>query len=110
MSGRPHERRTPGYGLTAVRCAFVADQFRVTTRVHRYLARIGWSRGTVRSCVASLTPTDFFKSQRHFNRADAWLDIYKPLYKGTRVYVKLTQHENGIEYVVLSFCRDGDQH
>jgi hypothetical protein len=110
MSGQPPERRVPGYRLDAVQRAFEFSQFRVTTRVLTYARSIGWSRSTVRSCVAALTPTDFYKSQRHIDRADAWLDIYKPVYRGERLYVKLTLLENGGEYLVLSFCRDGDQH
>ena len=60
--------------------------------------------------MASLETTDFFKSQQHIDRADAWLDVYKPLHAGERLYVKLTLLENGSEYLILSFCLDGDQH
>jgi hypothetical protein len=110
MSGLKSERRVPRYQLEVVQQAFAEDQFRVTTRVLTYLASVRWSRSTVQSCVACLARGDFFKSQRHVDRPDAWLDIYRPVYKGERLYVKLTLHENEIEYLVLSFCLDGDQH
>lgn len=110
MSGRPPERLVPGYDLAGVQDAFRHGRFRVTARVLAYIASKGWTRCTIRSCVASLTPSDLFKSQQHFNRADAWLDIYRPFRGGERLYVKLTLLENGKEYLILSFCRDGDQH
>jgi hypothetical protein len=110
MPGLPMERREPGYSLEVVQSAFAVGQFRVTNRVLTYFSRVGWSRRTVRSCVSSLTPADFFKAQRHIDRPDAWLDIYKPLWMGERLYMKVTLLENGCEFLVLSFCRDGDQH
>jgi hypothetical protein len=76
----------------------------------RHLDRRGWSRGTIGSCVASLTPPDFHKSQLHLERPDAWLDIYKPLFRGERLYVKLLLLEDGETYLVLSFCGDGEEH
>ncbi|MBU4557432.1 MAG: type II toxin-antitoxin system MqsR family toxin [Actinobacteria bacterium] len=110
MSGRPPERLVPGYDLADVKEAFRQGRFRATARVMSYLCSKGWTRCTMQSCVASLTPSDFFKSQQHINRADAWLDIYRPFRAGERLYVKLTLLESGAEYLILSFCRDGEQH
>ena len=81
MSGQPHERRVENYRLMAVQDAVALGYFRITPRV-----------------------------QRHHSRADAWLDIYKPVYNGERIYLKFTLHENGTDYLVLSFCRDGARH
>jgi len=90
MSGQPHERRVENYRLMAVQDAVALGYFRITPR--------------------SLRPEDLFKSQRHHSRADAWLDNYKPVYNGERIYLKFTLHENGTDYLVLSFCRDGARH
>lgn len=46
----------------------------------------------------------------HLERPDAWLDIYKPLFRGERLYVKLLLLEDGETYLVLSFCGDGEEH
>jgi hypothetical protein len=43
-------------------------------------------------------------------RPDAWLDIYKPVFRGERLYVKLTLQDDGAGYRVMSFCGDGEEH
>jgi hypothetical protein len=110
VSGRPKERREPAYELLDVRRAFSEGRFQVTGRVLEHLERRGWSRGTVGACVASLMPTDFHKSQRHLTRPGAWLDIYKPVVRGERLYVKFVLQEDGGRYRVLSFCGDAEEH
>lgn len=104
------ERREPAYELADVRRAFSEGHFQTTARVLRHLGRRGWNRSTVGLCVASLTEADFHKSQAHITRADAWLDIYRPVFCGERLYVKFTLQDDGIRYRVLSFCGDGEEH
>jgi len=106
----PKESSRPACGLVIVQRAFSEGRFQVTTRVSTHLDRRGWSRSTIGSCVASLTPADFHKSQRHVTRPRAWLDIYKPVFRGERLYVKFTPLEGGECYLVLSFCGDGEEH
>jgi hypothetical protein len=110
VSGMPMERSEPAYGLPDVRSGFSQGRFQTTGRVMRHLDRRGWSRGTIGSCVASLTISDFHKSQLHLERPDAWLDIYKPLFCGERLYVKFLLLEDGETYLVLSFCGDDEEH
>ena len=110
MRDRPLERREPAYGLTDVRVAFSEGQFQSTVRVLKHLHRRGWGRSTIRSCVQSLAPADFHKSQRHLERPEVWLDIYKPVFRGERLYVKFALLEYGQTYLVLSFCGDGEEH
>jgi len=107
---RSTERREPAYDLAEVHRAFLEGRFQSTVRVLRHLDRRGWSGSTVGSCVASLTPADFHKSQRHLERPEAWLDIYKPVFRRERLYVKFTLLEDGRTYLVLSFCGDGEEH
>jgi hypothetical protein len=104
------ERRQPAYPLDRVRSAFVRGRFQVTGRVMKHLDRRGWSRGTVGLCVASLVTEDFHKSQRHLERPDVRLDIYKPVFCGERLYVKFILLEVGETYLVLSFCGHGEKH
>ncbi len=110
MYDGPEESSRPAYDLVIVQRAFSDGHFQVTTRVSIHLDRRGWSRSTIESCVASLTPADFHKSQRHLTRPRAWLDIYKPVFRGERLYVKFTLQEDGKRYRVLSFCGDGEEH
>lgn len=110
MSREAHERRRPEYPLRCVQTAFVQGRFQVTMRVVNHLERRGWTRRTIGECVASLVPEDFHKSQQHRTRPEAWLDIYKPVFCGERLYVKFTLQEDGKRYRVLSFCGDGEDH
>lgn len=110
MSRRPMERRDPAYRLAEVRRAFSEGRFQTTGRVLRHLDRRGWNRSTIGSCVALLTRSDFHKSQLHLERPDAWLDIYKPVFRRERLYVKFTLLEDGTTCLVLSFCGDGEEH
>jgi hypothetical protein len=110
VCSRPMERREPAYDLAGVRRAFAEGRFQVTVRVVEHLDRRGWNRKTIGSCIASLAPGDFHKSQQHMARPGAWLDIYKPVFHGERLYVKFTLQEDGVRYRVLSFCGDGEEH
>jgi hypothetical protein len=57
-----------------------------------------------------MTERDFSKSQEHVGRPGVWLDVYKPLLRGHRMYVKIVTLEGGRGYLLLSFCRDGEDH
>ena len=110
MRDRPRERRRPAHGLTDVHDAFSEGRFQSTVRVLRHLSIRGRGRSTIGSCVQSLTPGDFHKSQRYLGRPEVWLDIYKPVFRGERLYVKFTLLEDGETYLVLSFCGDDEEH
>ncbi len=110
MRDRPTERREPAYDLAEVRRAFTEGRFQATGRVLKHLDRRGWNGSTIATCVESLTPADFHKSQAHITRADAWLDIYKFVFRGERLYVKFVLQDEGKRYRVLSFCGDGEKH
>jgi len=110
VSGTVEERRQPAYPLETVRAAFSAGRFSVTRRVFEHLLHRGWKLETVKACVLALTPEDFYKSQRHVAREGVWLDIYKPVFRGERLYLKFTPLEDGRSFRVLSFCGDGESH
>ena len=110
MPGGVGERRQPTYPLETVWEAFAAGRFSVTRRVFNHLLLRGWKLETVRACVLALTPQDFHKSQQHVAREGIWLDIYRPVFRGERLYVKFTPLEDDRNYRVLSFCGDGESH
>lgn len=110
MRDGPEESNRPAYDLAGVWRAFSDGRFQVTARVSTHLDRRSWSRSTIESCVASLSRADFHKSQRHLTRPGAWLDLYKPVFGGERLYVRFTLQDDGIRYRVLSFCGDGEEH
>jgi hypothetical protein len=110
VPGGARERRCPAYPLDEVRAAFAVGHFEVTGRVRRHLERRGWGFDTVRGCVCGLSPDDFYKSQAHRSEPGVWLDIYKPLVNGERLYVKYMPLGDDERFIVLSFCVDGELH
>lgn len=79
-------------------------------RVARHVRSCGWDPGFVRECVLDLGPESLHKSIPHRNRHGVWLDVYRPRFRGERMYVKLTAHEREGWFLVLSFCIDGQPH
>ena len=110
VSGGARERGHPSYPLDEVRTEFERGRFEVTGRVRQHLERRGWGFDTVSRCVCKLSLDDFYKSQAHRTEPGVWLDIYKPLMNGERLYVKFTPLDDGERFIVLSFCGDGEQH
>lgn len=110
VPGGVRERDYPAYPLDEVVMTFKSGRFKVTRRVQRHLERRGWGVGTVCHCVCGLRPDDFYKSQAHRTEPGVWLDIYKPNMGAERLYVKFAPQSQTSEYVVLSFCGDGEPH
>jgi len=105
------EKRQAHYSLTAIQLQFSeSDGYIIPGSVARYMAKAGWDESDVKACVLCLDDKDLFKSQAHDTRPGVWLDIYKPVYEGELLYVKFTKHEDGRTVILLSFCRDGDEH
>ncbi len=84
-------------------------RYDVTNRVRRHLRRKHRTFRDLESCIAKLEQSDFHKSQRHLAKPDVWLDIYRPVIDGIRRYVKFMAQDNG-DYLVLTFCDDGEAH
>lgn len=110
MSSAVEDRHQPAYPLKGVQLAFSAGRFSVTRRVFNHLLLRGWKLETVKVCVLGLAPEDFYKSQRHATIDGRWLDIYKPVFRGERLYLKFTPLEDARSFRVLSFCGDGESH
>ena len=106
----PREKLQPHYDLNLVRRAFRDDEFHLPQRVQRHLIDQGWTRQTCMRIGAQLEPQYFHKSQAHWTREGVWLDIYRPVVEGVRWYVKVVVREDGVGFVVLSFCLDGARH
>lgn len=111
MSDSGQDRRLePHYALAEVAPAFSEDRYHVPARVARHVRSRGWDRTFVSECMCSLTNRDLHKSEPHRTRDGVWLDVYRPMFAGERMYVKLTAHERHGWFVVLSFCVDGTAH
>jgi hypothetical protein len=104
------ERREPHYDLDWVKARVAAGDRVVTKRVERYIRHKGFPAATPARCVAALEASDFHKSQQHLGRPDEWLDIYRPVIAGQRWYVKVALFEDGVRFIIMSCCRDGEAH
>jgi hypothetical protein len=101
---------SPHYALGEVASAFRDGSFVVPARVARHLRSCGWDRESVCDCVLALGIESFHRSVPHRIRRDVWLDIYRPVFRGERMYLKFTVHERDGWFLVLSFCLDGQEH
>jgi hypothetical protein len=104
------EKASPHYDLEAVRELFRVGDFMLPVRVRRNMRSRGLSRSVLEACVAALDARDFHKSQAHTIRQGVWLDIYRPWVAGERMYLKFTEHEDGLRMLVLAFCVDSTAH
>lgn len=105
------EKSEAHYSLAEVQLAFSdADAYLIVGSVQKYMAKVGWDESDVKACVMCLEDSELHKSQAHDSRPGVWLDIYKTVYEGEMLYVKFTEHEDGRKVILLSFCRDGDEH
>lgn len=104
------ERLQPAYPLEDLKGKIASGSYHTTGRVRAVLSRHGWDESDIEDCVANLQRGDFYKSQAHDARSGVWLDIYKPVYEGERLYVKFVIHEDGTTIVILDFCGDGEIH
>ena len=108
-TGRPRERRVPAYDVREVRTMFAQGRFRATVRVEQHLLKCGRDRRMVQVCAAALRRGSFHKSQELLGHSGVWADVYRPQWAGVRWYIKIVREDGG-EYRVLSFCRDGENH
>lgn len=108
--GGGHTRGGPHYSLDEVASAFADGRFVVPARVARHLRSCGWDRTVVCECVYGLRVDSLHKSVAHHTRSGVWLDVYRPMFRGQRMYLKVTEHEREGWFVILSFCVDGRAH
>jgi hypothetical protein len=109
VPGGNRERLRPHYVRDAVRTKLEAHEYRLASDVRKHLAKKSWDESDVVECLSAMGGQDFHKSQEHEAIPDRWLDIYKPLFNGRRMYVKFMELDDG-QIQVLSFCEDGEQH
>ena len=105
-----HDGRIAAYDIAAIQARVRAGRLVIPRRVARDAKRQQRSERDITAVICSLTPDDLHKSSPHLSRPGVWLDIYRPRCDLGRLYVKLTLHENGVDVLVLSFCRDGEAH
>ncbi len=100
---------SPTYDLGEIRALVRAGKCRVTGTAMDAAAALNIDEEDVQDCILRLTSHDFFKTMPSHQIAGLHQDVYRPVYAGVRLYVKLqimllgpTRNEMA---VVISFKR-----
>ena len=100
---------SPTYDLGELRALVRAGKFRVTGTAMDAASSLSFDEEDVRDCVLQLAASDFFKTMPSHHKAGLHQDVYRPMYAGVRLYVKVqiihlhpTRNEMA---VVISFKR-----
>ena len=65
---------------------------------------LGFDEDDIDECVLGLTSTDFYKSMPSFRCQGRYQDVYRPMYSGKRLYVKLDMDPDWL--TIISFEED----
>jgi hypothetical protein len=98
MKGKP----TPSHDLGVIRERVRSGAFQLTMSALQTAAEVGFGLDEVASCVVALEPRDFYKSMASETLPGTWQDVYRPVYVGVPLYVKL-QLTPARLVVVISF-------
>jgi hypothetical protein len=100
----------PVYDLAEIQLKFRAKpcQGYITQEAADGAREIGLRERDILQCLGSLTQNSFFKAMLATNAAAAaqglWQDVYRPEYKGIRIYMKLQISAAG-QAAVVQFKR-----
>jgi motility quorum-sensing regulator/GCU-specific mRNA interferase toxin len=84
------EKRTPHCKLAVVKSMVAAGKVRATVSALAGGAALGFGFEEIVGVVATLTPTDFYKSMTTHADHRIWQDVYRPKTQAGDVYLKLT--------------------
>jgi hypothetical protein len=98
MKGRP----VPTYDLAEVQRRVRSGYFRVTASARAATLELNLELSAASDCVLGLTTADFYKSMESEALPGLWQDVYRPLFEGLVMYVKLQIAFDGF-VVVISF-------
>lgn len=100
------EKKTPTYSLDEIKALVLrGPPYRHLTKLCLIeAAKLKLDSDDIIQCVLSLTPEDFRKSMPADNEQAAakglWQDVYKPMFEGLRLYVKLQIGPTGLAVVI----------
>jgi hypothetical protein len=101
------EPKTPTFSLLEVQQLARRGLVLLEWQVLNTIGRQGYQENDVQDCLCALTLSDFYKPvpSTHPKFLGEPLDVYKPLYRSKRMYLKFKLTESG-QVFVLSFRRD----
>lgn len=95
-------RGVPTYDLARVQALVERGHYRITMSSMRGAARLGFDESDICACVQALSLSDFYKTMEAEKAPGRWQDVYRPVYQGTPMYVKV-QISHDARAVVVSF-------
>jgi motility quorum-sensing regulator/GCU-specific mRNA interferase toxin len=94
------EKGTPHCKLSIVKTLLAAGKARSTFSALTGGAALGFDFAGIIDVVASLTPSDFYKSMTTHADHRVWQDVYRPNTSAGEVYLKLTVMD---DVLIVSF-------
>jgi motility quorum-sensing regulator/GCU-specific mRNA interferase toxin len=85
------EKLRPHYPLyQIIQLASILESVVFTTVARRGAADIGMSVADMFSVLITLTMRDFYKSMTSYTDHTSWQDVYRPVFQGIPLYLKIT--------------------
>ncbi|MBI5485060.1 MAG: type II toxin-antitoxin system MqsR family toxin [Deltaproteobacteria bacterium] len=85
------EKLRPHFPLQEIiRLASNTESVVFTTVARKGAATLGMAVDDMFTVLAALTMRDFYKSMTSYADHTSWQDVYRPLFQGTPLYLKLT--------------------
>lgn len=92
----------PTYDLNEIKHRVAGGAFVITLQARRDAYDLGFDVKDMRDCVLELSTSDFHKSMRSRRFPGRYQDVYRPVYAGFGLYVKIQMLSNG-PVVIVSF-------
>lgn len=83
------EKRTPHCKLSVVKVMLRAGKVRTTMSARTGAAAMGFGVEEIVGAIMALTAKDFYKSMTTHADHTIWQDVYRPITKAGKVYLKL---------------------
>jgi len=100
------EANKPRYDLDTLKHLIKDPGNRImTVRAQKDASQLGLFEEDIVECCLSLTRADFYKSMTTRLDSSLWQDVYKTIYEGNRIYLKLQIDADG-QAVIISFKED----
>lgn len=95
------------YDLVQVKALVRAGAYAITNSARRDALQLAFSEADILDCILGLDESDCFKTMPAEKAPGLMQDVYRPLYEGQRLYVKLqiATSVSGGTTVVISFKR-----
>jgi hypothetical protein len=102
------ESGSPRYKLVSIKLAFTStDKLNMTATAMNDQYLLGFSDQDVVDAIQALTGADFYKSMPPVHEDfTAWQDVYKPEFRGIKLYIKFQVGNRG--ELIVSFKKRGN--